>query len=68
MIEKMLRMDAIGVELIGSVRVEIIARARADDAEATLTKMIAIMSEPPAWAGDLPLAARGYANQRYMKP
>jgi hypothetical protein len=30
--------------------------------------MLAIMRTPPAWAADLPLAAEGYHNDRYLKP
>jgi hypothetical protein len=58
MVEKMLRLDAMGVELIGSVHDEIIARARADDAEATLTKMICDHVGNTACMGRRPTARR----------
>jgi DNA polymerase len=68
MIAAMLRMDAIGVELIGSVHDEIVALAPTDEADAVLSEMRAIMSAPPTWADGLPLAAEGYHNVRYAKP
>jgi DNA polymerase len=68
MIAAMLRMDALGVELIGCVHDEIIALAPAGEAEAVIAGMKAIMSTPPGWASGLPLAAEGYINERYVKP
>jgi DNA polymerase len=67
MIEKMLRMDAAGIELIGTVHDEAIALAPTERSDAVLTNMAQIMSTPPAWANGLPLTAQGYHNTRYVK-
>jgi DNA polymerase bacteriophage-type len=68
MADKMLRMDAAGITLVGTVHDEAIAFASAQDAEAVLARMLEIMSTPPEWASGLPLVAEGYVNERYVKP
>jgi DNA polymerase len=67
MADAMLRMDADGIELIGTVHDEAIALAPAELADTILTRMKQIMSTPPDWASGLPLAAQGYHSARYMK-
>jgi DNA polymerase len=64
----MLRMHQANIQLIGTVHDEAIALAAAPQAEVILQQMQAIMQEPPDWARDLPLAAEGYHNDRYLKP
>jgi DNA polymerase len=66
--DAMLRMDAAGLEIIGSVHDEVIALAPSDQAETTLQTMLVILSTPPNWASDLPLAAEGFHGRRYVKP
>jgi DNA polymerase len=68
MIDAMLRMDAAGIQLIGTVHDEAIALIDEPQAEAILQQMRSIMRTPPDWARDLPLAAEGYHNDRYVKP
>jgi DNA polymerase bacteriophage-type len=68
MADAMLRMEANGIEIIGTVHDEVIALASATTADAMLADMQSIMVTPPSWASDLPLAAEGYVNQRYVKP
>jgi DNA polymerase len=68
MADAMLRMDQAGIELIGCVHDEVIAVATEDTADAVLDEMKRIMSTPPGWASDLPLAAEGYHAERYVKP
>jgi DNA polymerase len=66
--DAMLRMDAAGIEIIGCTHDEVIVIAPREHGSATLQEMLTIMSAPPAWASDLPLAAEGYHNVRYVKP
>jgi DNA polymerase len=68
MIDAMLRMHEESVHLIGTVHDEAIALADEPQAEVILQRMLAIMRTPPDWARDLPLAAEGYHNSRYLKP
>ena len=68
MADRMLRMDAAGITLIGTVHDEAIALAPCENASTTLHEMMSIMSAPPDWANGLPLAAEGYHNMRYIKP
>jgi DNA polymerase len=68
MTEKLLQMDAAGIVLVGAVHDEAIALAAEPQAQAVVDRMVEIMSTPPAWALDLPLAAEGYYNDRYLKP
>jgi DNA polymerase len=64
----MLKLDQAGIFLIGSVHDEIVALAPIDEAEAIRDYMVEVMEEPPDWAEDLPLAAEGYVNERFIKP
>lgn len=64
----MLRMDAAGLNIIGTVHDEVIALAPVEQAASALQTMLAILSTPPSWASDLPLAAEGFHGPRYLKP
>jgi DNA polymerase len=66
--DAMLRLDAAGLDLIGTVHDEVIALAPAGEAEAALQVMRDILSTPPGWASDLPLVAEGFHSRRYVKP
>ena len=66
--DAMLRMDAACLNVIGTVHDEVIALAPSDQAASALQTMLAIMSAPPSWASDLPLAAEGYHSTQYVKP
>ncbi len=66
--DSMLRMDAAGLDIVGTVHDEVLVLVASGQAEFTLQAMLAIMSAPPSWASDLPLAAEGYHNTRYVKP
>lgn len=68
MADAMLRMDATGIALIGTVHDEAIALSPADWSDTVLAEMKRIMSTPPDWANGLPLAAKGYVNERYVTP
>lgn len=64
--EAMLRLDAAGYKTILTVHDEIIAEAP-DTSEFSYDRMAALMTEVPAWARGLPLAAAGYEDYRYKK-
>jgi DNA polymerase len=68
LIDAMLRMHQANIYLIGTVHDEAIALAAEPQAELILQQMLAIMRVAPDWARDLPLAAEGYHNARYVKP
>jgi DNA polymerase len=68
MADAILRMDRAAIELIGTVHDEAIALAPEEKAHDVLAEMERIMSEPPAWASGLPLAAEGYHAERFVKP
>lgn len=64
--EAMLRLDEAGYTTILTVHDEIIAEAP-DEAAYSYDRMAKLMTERPAWAHGLPLAAAGYEDYRYKK-
>lgn len=66
--EQMLKADQIpGNRVVGMVHDEILCLAPEGQAEDTLTQLLQIMSTPPDWAQNLPLAAEGFVSQQYDK-
>lgn len=66
--EQMLKVDALpGVRVVGCTHDEIIAVCPEHYAEIRFNQMIGIMSQPPEWAPDLPLAAEGGWAKNYSK-
>lgn len=55
-----------GYEIVLTVHDEIISQAP-DNAEFNAKHLSKIMSTPPAWAPDIPLAAKGFEDYRYKK-
>jgi DNA polymerase bacteriophage-type len=68
MVAAMCRLHQDGIFLIGTIHDEIVALAPVEDAEAILDHMIRVMKTPPDWAPDVPLAADGFVNQRFVAP
>jgi DNA polymerase len=64
----MLQMHREDIFLVATIHDEIVALAPVEDAEATRARMVEIMATPPDWAPDLPLAADGFINTRFIKP
>jgi DNA polymerase len=62
--EAMLRLEAAGYPIVLHVHDEIVAEV---DPGADLNEFVRLMTIPPAWALDLPIAARGWNGQRYVK-
>ncbi len=65
--DAMLRLDDGSDDLDVTVHDELIAEPPLDRAEERLAAMKLVMSRPPAWAHDLPLAAEGAVMARYGK-
>jgi DNA polymerase len=59
--------EAEGIFVVFHVHDEAVAEVQASRAEWALERMTAIMSETPAWAKGLPLAAEGFYAKRYRK-
>jgi DNA polymerase len=55
-----------GYQIVLTVHDEIIAEAP-DTKEFSAEQLAALMSTPPEWAQDLPLAAAGFETYRYRK-
>lgn len=65
--EAMARIEAEGLEVIFHVHDEIVIEVKQFRAGYALERMETIMSEAPAWAKGLPLAAEGWRGKRYRK-
>jgi DNA polymerase len=63
----MLELEKAGINVILHVHDEIVAECDEQDAEEVLKTMSRIMSTPPSWCSDLPLACEGYISQVYKK-
>jgi DNA polymerase len=68
MVANMLTMHRDEIFLVASIHDEIVALAPVEEAEAVRARMIEIMQTPPDWALDLPLAAEGFINTRFVRP
>ena len=66
-VDNMITLHRDGTRLVTMTHDEIVALAPDDQAENTLARMIQVMSTPPAWAPDLPLAAEGGYARNYSK-
>jgi DNA polymerase len=67
MTDAMLRMRDEGMKVVLTVHDEILVAAKESDAERTYHRMGEIMSTPPSWAPDLPLASEGGWGRSYVK-
>lgn len=65
--DAMLRMKAEGIRVVHQVHDEILVVAPEHLAEKTYHRMGEIMSTPPSWAPDLPLASEGGWARQYVK-
>jgi DNA polymerase len=54
-------------DLIMHVHDEVVVETDADKAEQVLSEIISIMSTPPPWIPDIPLAAEGTILTKYEK-
>jgi hypothetical protein len=64
----MLNLELNGYEVINSIHDEVLLLADENGAEEALENdVMAIMTNPPKWAPDFPLAAEGWVSKRYKK-
>lgn len=65
--EAMVRLEAAGFPIVFHVHDEVITEVPKDSPADTLARVERIMSEVPAWATGLPLAAEGWRGPRFRK-
>jgi DNA polymerase len=64
----MLNLELNGYEVINSIHDEVLLLANEEGAEEALENdVMHIMTHPPKWASDFPLAAEGWVSKRYKK-
>jgi DNA polymerase len=56
-----------GYDVINLIHDEYLLMVDKDSAEQTLGDVLGIITQPPRWAPDLPLAAEGWVSDRYRK-
>jgi len=65
--ESLLRLDNEGYEVVNCVHDEVLLLCNEEEAEAVLDRVIGIMTTPPKWATNFPIAAEGWISKRYRK-
>ena len=65
--DMMLRVDAAGFPVILHVHDEMVCEVPEAQAEGALAKIMGIMSTPPSWISDIPVAAEGHICDLYSK-
>jgi len=65
--DMIVRLEEDGIKLIFHVHDEVVIECNEDEAESILERTIEIMSSPPTWIPDIPLAAEGQILTRYQK-
>ena len=63
----MLALESAGYEIINSVHDEVLLLVEEQNGESAMNDVIRIMTTPPSWAPDFPLAAEGWYGKRYRK-
>ena len=63
----MLEIEKAGLEIILHVHDEVVVECDEDKAQEVLDTLNKIMSTPPEWCSDLPLASEGYISKHYKK-
>jgi len=63
----MINLEKSGYEVINSIHDEVLLLVEEQSAESALSDVMRIMTTPPTWAPDFPLAAEGWINKRYRK-
>jgi DNA polymerase len=62
-----LNITKLGYEVINLIHDEVLLLTDEIGSDAALADVLKIMTTPPAWAPDFPLAAEGWVNKRYKK-
>jgi DNA polymerase len=63
----MLNLENAGYELVNSIHDEVLLLVDEQNSEKALSEVENIMTTPPSWASDFPLAAEGWCGKRYRK-
>ena len=63
----MIALERNGYEVINSIHDEVFLLVEEQNGESALENVINIMTTPPTWATDFPLAAEGWYGKRYRK-
>jgi DNA polymerase len=63
----MLNLEMNGFLVINSIHDEVLLLVEEQNGESALEQVIKIMTTPPVWAPDFPLAADGWHGKRYRK-
>ena len=63
----MINLEKAGYEVINSIHDEVLLLVEEQSAESALADVTSIMTTPPTWAPDFPLAAEGWISKRYRK-
>jgi len=63
----MCSLEDAGYNVCNSIHDEVLLLVEEQNAKSSLAEVIKIMTTPPAWAPDFPLAAEGWHGKRYRK-
>jgi DNA polymerase len=63
----MINLEKAGYEVINSIHDEVLLLVEEQNGESAMADVINIMTTPPSWAPDFPLAAEGWYGKRYRK-
>jgi DNA polymerase len=63
----MLSLEQRGYSVINSIHDEVLLLVEEQSAESAVDEVVKIMTTPPPWAPDFPLAAEGWHGKRYRK-
>lgn len=63
----MLNLEKAGYEVINSIHDEVLLLVEEQNGESAMNEVVNIMTTPPPWAPDFPLAAEGWYGKRYRK-
>jgi DNA polymerase len=63
----MLNLENAGYELVNSIHDEVLLLVEEQNGQSAMDDVVNIMTTPPSWASDFPLAAEGWHGKRYRK-
>ncbi len=63
----MINLEKAGYEVINSIHDEVLLLVEEQNGESAMADVVNIMTTPPSWAPDFPLAAEGWYGKRYRK-
>ena len=63
----MINLEAAGYHVINCIHDEVLLLVEEQNGESALDDVVRIMTTPPVWAPDFPLAAEGWYGKRYRK-